>query len=383
MALITTVGQTFVTSPLTVQVPYCSGQSLYMPQLMKSTSVGKLEPEHRIKPNPLYLTDRAKQHRAVYQTLVTRNVQTRRCAVGGFSYDIQNFLYNPGTGIPLTAPGGDPNWALALRNKIQDDKVSFAESIGEWRESAKMLGQTAGWLLTSIKNARKLLRNKRKRRQWRNWFKVVHHRDPKDKYELMDFVSVDLMIKFGIKPQAQLLWDMKDVLDRYLIAKRRIQVTLPLDEEIRTKGAYGGECVVRKQTSCRAIVFVRYDMNSREFTSGNLAEALWAGTTLSFMVDWFWNFGSYLSSFNAMKGVTSFEGVLCRRVRYIGIDRRINSYGYTTVVQPGRVVRAEFERQRFYSLPYAKLPGVSIPTTDIWGRLWSSIEVLASIRKSH
>jgi hypothetical protein len=198
----------------------------------------------------------------------------------------------------------------------------------------------------------------------------------------MDAVRVDLAIKFGIKPMAQLAWDSVEQLDRVLQMERRIQVTLENEGTLNVAGRFGGVYTVKRTLSSRAIAFVRYDPNNREFTSGNLAEALWAGTRLSFMLDWFWNFGGYLSSFNAMGGVVSFRGVVCRRDTRTGVDRRVDFGSAYKVIREGRWVYKSYRRDLVSTIPMASLPEPSLPTSNIWGRLFSSIEVFASMRKA-
>jgi hypothetical protein len=274
-----------------------------------------------------------------------------------------------------------PNWALALRNKIQDDKMSFADTIGEWREAVQMMEDGVSIFKKVYRAARNLWRLRHARRAVRRWFVHQFGRSPDSKWELMDAVRADLAIKFGIKPVLNQAFELAEQLNRMLPLKRRLQVTVGVKDSTVKAGTYGGDLRTFYECSTRAIVWVTYDPDSREFTSGNLAEALWAGTRLSFMVDWFWNFGSYLSSFNAMKGVSSLVGVATTRVRITGVDTR-NGFGPGYVVlTKGKYLEKTTSRTRFTVPPMPDLPSFALPTTDIVGRLTSAVEVLASMRK--
>lgn len=275
-----------------------------------------------------------------------------------------------------------PNWALALRNKIQDDKVSFADNIGEWRESVKLAEDAAGMFKRAWKTTKTLWRLRKNRRAMYWWFRKGFGRDPANKFELKDAYQVDLLLQFGIKPLCDQAYDSAQQLNRILALKRRLQVTLTSENRVRKMGTFGGEFLTINRRSVRAIAYVTYDSNSREFTAGNLGEALWAGTRLSYLVDWWWNFGSYLSSFNAMNGVTSCRGVACIRDTSTGQDKR-RTLSASATVRPGKVVYKAYQRTAFTSIPLPSLPSFRPPETDLFGRLRTTIEVFLSIRNAN
>jgi hypothetical protein len=126
-------------------------------------------------------------------------------------------------------------------------------------------------------------------------------------------------------------------------------------------------------------------MDNPSFTTGNLAESLWAGTSLSFMVDWFWNFGGYLSSFNAMNGVKSFKGTVGNKILIARRDNRTAyiSGGVRSTVQPARSTFKSYERTVMLGLPLASLPEVTPLSESVdWSKLISAREVLFSMRQS-
>lgn len=381
MTTVTTYRKVEVTRQL---VQPCLDVTSYTDTAVSTVDTLKLPPQHRVKPNPLDLTSRGLQYTDAMTYTVERRAAPMRylCSGKGWmsGYVDEHRYYLPGRPYFYTPT---PNWTLALRNKIIDDKVSFAEAIGEWRESVGLVEQAAGTLQKATRQAQKLWRSRKSRRACRKWFKDLFKRDPANKFEVMDAVSVDLAIKFGIKPTLDLAYDSIQQLERYLLAERRLQVTVKTVDEKSYPGNYGGSYKIKVEKSYRAICYVRYDMDSREFTSGNLAESLWAGTRLSFMVDWWWNFGSYLSALSALGGTKSTRGVLCQRERVTGIDRRINSgAGFSNVVQ-GRWIKKSYQRTAFTSVPLPDLPSFRPPTTMLKERLVSAMEILATLRHKH
>lgn len=277
-------------------------------------------------------------------------------------------------------------WQNAMRLKIQDDKVSFAETIGEWREAVAVLEGGGDILRKAIKAAKQAYRLRRDRRALKKWFKNLFKREPSSRVELMDAVGTDLAIKFGILPQIALLHDILDKLPEILLRKRRLQVTLKSDVVHDVPSTYErGLYRLVGSKSYRAICYVTYDLDSNGFTAGNPAEALWAGIPVSFLFDWFIDVGSYLSSFNAMKGVNSFGGVLCIREKVFGEDTRTpdieTDAKWYRLTEPGRVHYSSYERQLLGSLPLPALPMPRLPSGGLWNRLRTVTEMLLTSRR--
>jgi hypothetical protein len=281
----------------------------------------------------------------------------------------------------------EPDWVTPLRLKMQSDKLSLADTLGEWREAVKLVEDSAGFFKRAATEAKEIFRSKRKIRQAAKSFKRLFKRRHWTKWELKDYVQVDLLIKFGIKPTAQLLWDIGDTLNKIQFVRRRYQVSLRRDvtDTLEADPGYTGTLRTQARRSVRAIAYVTYNMDNPAFTTGNLAESLWAGTSLSFMVDWFWNFGGYLSSFNAMNGVKSFKGVVGNKILIARRDNRTAyvSGGTRTTVQPARSTFKSYERTVMLGLPLASLPEVKPLSESVdWSKLISAREVLFSMRQS-
>jgi hypothetical protein len=274
------------------------------------------------------------------------------------------------------------NWELSLRNKIQADKVSLAETIGEWRESVGLLNGGVKVLQKAWRKVKKAWQLRRNRRAFMRWFKSQFGRAPNSKVELQDAVSLDLAVKFGLVPMTGLLMDSLDALDRIQLAYRRLQVTVRGDSYRTVNGPFSGSCRSTYERSVRAIAYVKYDVNSSEFTAGNLAESLWAGTSLSFIIDWFWDIGSYLSSFNAMQGIEAFVAAICTRDR-VSVVSDFNRAGVDYVcVKPHVYLKRSYKRDVITTIPFAHLPKPKLPDGFIWGRLFSSVEILSTMRRT-
>jgi hypothetical protein len=377
-----TVKNVYQAMPLVKKQYPCLDTLSTVNTIVSTTSTLDRAVEHRVKPDPLTLTTRGLQYTDVRTTRQERQVlyPAYGCP-GGLTIGTQtDWKY----GLPTQpiVPCEAPDWALAFRNKLQDDKVSFAEQIGEWREAVSMMSDGVGVMKRAFRAVKRIWRNRRHVRNWRKWYKTTFKRPPSSKWELQDAISVHLMIKFGITPMLTQLEDVMVQLDRYLLKTRRIQVTLKTRGAYSAGGRYGGTYSIERVRSTRVIAFVTYDMDNREFTSGNIGEALWAGTKLSFVVDWFWDVSSYLSSFNALKGVTSLQGVICRRDTVKGIDRRVQFGPGYKVQTPGTWNKKSYQRDKFgiTDIPISSLPKPRLPDTDLWSRWLTLREILSSVR---
>lgn len=341
------------------------------------------DPESRVKPFPLTLTARARQYTEV-ATLgqsMFRKTYSWGCEASGYNevpVTVSTYRYlMPSQPIFGVIPNG---WVTKMRNAIQDDKVSFAESIGEWRDSVALLQQGASTLKRASQQAKRLLTKRITRRRLRAAFMRTIGRNPNGRVELYDFVAADLALKFGIAPNIAMLHDVVTGFSANLSLGKRLTVTDKITRSFSIDGDYGGSYTGTCTSSVRAIAFVRYNAADRTFTTGNLGESLWAGTPFSFMVDWFLDVGSYLSSFNAMQGVKSITGALCIRHVINGVDQR-NAYKKHVSIRPGVYKYKSQERQLFTELPYASFPHVRLPSTALWSRLWTTIELLITVRR--
>jgi hypothetical protein len=267
-----------------------------------------------------------------------------------------------------------------MRNKIDDDKVNFAESIGEWRESVKTVAAAADVLHRAWWTARDIMKARKNRRVYSRWFREQFGSGPQNRLHLTDAVSMDLAMKWGIQPLADQVYDTLSQYDRLHSCLRRLQVTLKTDGARVTKGKYGGSEKLDSSLSVRAIAWVKYDPENRDFTAGNLAESLWAGTPLSFVLDWWIDISSYLHSFTVMQGVEEVNVSLVKRFVDVIRDDRVQDQKNAYCVQPGLGRFKRTTRSVLTSIPFATYPSVRRPETDLWKRLFSLTEVLVTLR---
>lgn len=273
-------------------------------------------------------------------------------------------------------------WIQAIRNKLQSDKVSFADTIGEWRETVGLFGSAVRTLSRASDAARRILKGRGARRTLKRWFRQQFGRNPNTPVELVDAVSLDLAIKFGIKPTINQIWDALAALGRVSARKRRLQVSTVSDARSQTPGNQG-VLQLKGIRKSRCVIWVTYDLESSNFTSGNLAEALWAGTTMSFVIDWFIDVGGYLSSFNAMNGVSSFVGFVSHKEKVEGTDTRKYFAGANSALVKAGTIRFERKtRIKLTSLPFADPPTFELPSSDLFERLTTLMEILYTMRAS-
>jgi hypothetical protein len=274
------------------------------------------------------------------------------------------------------------DWGQAVRNKIKNRNVSFAENIGEWREAVQNLKSGSNVMKKSWAAAKWLWKSRSHRRRWFRRFRKTglmgKVASGQEKMVWMDLVSAHLSVKFGILPYINQIEEAISVLEQKRQQAFRVQVTLGKTVTKTTKGYYGGSASASTRHSKRAVVYVKLVDNADDFVAGNLAESIWAGTRLSFMIDWFLNVGSYLSSLDAMNMVQDVYGTLTTRTVTTVTDNKAAS-GYT-VLRPARYRYKAVERSLISSVPMPRL--INVNDSFEFGQLVTAIEVLLSLRNA-
>lgn len=288
--------------------------------------------------------------------------------------------FDPSVAWP-TAP--QPDWAQKTRNKIKGLSVSFAEAIGEYKESIEMLLDGTHIIKRAWDTARYLWRNRRYRRRvfhrlWKTGILGNYQDGEARKFIWHDVVAMDLAIKFGIIPMSTLL---DDTLTRMAapnqFLKKRVRTSVREDIDKIIVGTYSGEARMRVTTKVNVDLIVTF-ADPPQFTSGNLLEAVWAGTRLSFMVDWFLNVGSYLSSLDAMNAVAGLVGTRTTRTRRMCTDTR-TPYVDARITKPGTVRNVQYQRDIVTGIPLPSKVNWRGGNGAEWGKLLSAMEILASL----
>lgn len=276
----------------------------------------------------------------------------------------------------LAAPTVD--WGQPLRLKIASRAVSFAETIGEYKEAISYLRDGAGILKRAWRTAKWLWRNRRHRRKI--WKRLVDTGllDPKvdGKWEFLDIASAHLSVTYGIRPVMGLLEESLIQAQLNRSKRFRVQVTVPGSNSRTSAGVLGGTKVEEHTVSVRAVAYVSLDSNAEDWTAGNAAEAIWAGTRLSFMVDWFFDVSSYLTSFTAMTGVKDVSVVLTTKGTVSSVStEKMNTT--SLVVQSAKMTKRYIRRDITSHVPLALAPRLGDRFT--WDQLVSATEILGTL----
>jgi hypothetical protein len=283
-----------------------------------------------------------------------------------------------GAWIPQPAYPAD-NWQLGIRQKIAGEQVSFAENIGEYRESVEALEGLGNILKRSGYAARRIWRNRKSRfklmRQVKREFGEVQAKTPR---EWQDVIGTYLAVQFGVAPALGQVDDVLTALDRVKQRKVRVVSTTKVHAtKTHTVSGYVGEAVSTGEKTQRAVVYVTFRDTHGNFTAGNLGSSIWAGVPLSFMVDWAIDVGGYLESLTALDGVQSVLGTVTTKERLRTVS---------TLRPPQRKLVDPFVRsyssvQRIVvnSIPLPSRLRVRIPSWD-FGKFVSSLAMFASMR---
>lgn len=346
-------------------------------------------------PSTYISTDHVVQHRVKPTNLIANltglPVQSRHVLRGGIAVLVtrvrnnyykywqetttrlgRNFAY--GSISPYLAPPG--NWETQMRLKIKGEAVNLADTIGEYRESVNAVKGGADVLKRAYRRARELRARGGRPPKVKGIRRVKRWDD-----HVVDVVTGDLAIKFGVKPWIQLALDSREAVQTAATKGilRRLVVTVPSEKSMSVVQS-GVTYDVKAETSVRAICYVRTTPYYSAWTAGNPLEAIWAGVTGSFMVDWFWDLGSWLSSIDAMNSVRSITGTLTTRQRSRAEGKSIDS-GYALEKNPlwsyHSHTRSVINTVALGSLPEFRLPPANWDTFD---KLVSAVEILASMK---
>lgn len=328
------------------------------------------------RPKPEVLIDSMTAQELSYQKVgeIGHLVATTRYPYNGCYVDYRQHRY-PGLPFDAFSPV-NPEWATKLRNRIKSDAVNLAETIGEYRESVRFLSDGAQVLKKAASAARNVVRDRKLRRSGVKIPRGRLYRVNSYKGMVADAIGMDLAVKFGIKPMVGLLIDSLEACKRAesegIVKRYRTLQTATSDG----RGSFDGinyHWTCRK--SLRVTAIVRYKPYQSVWTSGNPLESIWAGTHLSFMVDWFYNVGSYLSALDALDSVVSLRGTISTTDAWI-MKGESSSWGQA-VRLPKLTYRAH-KRDLLTGIPLPELPTWK-PSVS-WGKLQSAMEILVSLR---
>jgi hypothetical protein len=288
----------------------------------------------------------------------------------------------PLTGAYIPIPSyPDGNWQLGIRRKIAEEQVSFAENIGEYRESVELLKGTSHILQRAGRTARSIWRNRKNRAKVVRILKrkldgIVQPKTPR---EWQDIIGTDLAIKFGVIPYFGQLDDVLTQLNAVKQRKIRVITTTKVEaSKTYTKSTMAGAAVSDGTKTQRAVIYVTFADTHGNFTAGNLGSSIWAGTPLSFMVDWVIDVGGYLESLTALNGVLKVYGTVTTKEQM----RTVSDLRPPTRMLVERFTRSYRATDRIVvnSVPLPSRVRVRIPEWN-FGKFVSSLEIFSSMQR--
>lgn len=339
-------------------------------------------PDRRPKPECLRcsLTARGPFSQQTVTSRVEKHVRFDTITCSGNAVPRTTIRWRYGLASSQTPDADWPSTALQLRNMIKGRQVSMADSIGEYRDSCRAVAGGARALRDAAKFVARMRRQPLRAIPWQFRNSVRNAVGPLD----LDKVNgLHLATRFGILPWMQLAQDSLDALQR-----RGQEITLVhvFRATARSKGSstiageYGGEASAKIEKTVNSVAYVTYFRDIGTFTAGNPLEALWAGLPASFMVDWFYNVGAYLSAIDALDGVRSVYGSSTMKSMLVGVDKRIVNLGFTephgVSVIPGRFTKKTYQRS---ALSLAMPSAPEWKPTPSWGKLASALSVLRAL----
>jgi hypothetical protein len=298
------------------------------------------------------------------------------CGVHMYRRETDYPLTNAWIPIPVYP---EDNWQLGIRLKIAAEQVSFAESIGEYRESAEAVKGLAGILTRAGHAARRVWRSKGRAGMIRTVKRELGDAvKPKTPYEWKDAIGMHLALTYGVTPQIGMVEDIFTQLNSVRSRRIRVVSTTQVEATKRYTNDYIGEAISQGRKSQRAIIYVTFADTHGNFTAGNLASSVWAGIPLSFVVDWAIDIGGYLESLTALSGVQSVIGTVTTKERL----------RTTSTLRPKQRLLVEplvreyqsYKRDVVNQIPLPSRVRVRIPEWN-FGKFVSMLEIFSSFRR--
>lgn len=262
-----------------------------------------------------------------------------------------------------------------LRLKIKDYQQNLADYVGEARETFDTFAAAGEKVVDTVRRVKRYAGTGATFRRpggklfsipkdWRRWIKKVPAT-----WLVTAFVLLPALKDAEVAVERAQTWDTKPL-------KRRIVVTKRKELEAETSGTYGGSITHKGVLSKRYVVYVTYQPDLGSVTAGNLGEAIWAGLPFTWVLDYFATVGDWLSSLDAMSGVSSFTGCATTLERRYSFDnRRMTSK--TQVLEPGTFEQVSYKREVLSSIPQGR---PSWNPSGSWKRLTNLSAVLASFK---
>lgn len=235
-----------------------------------------------------------------------------------------------------------PRWEGALRNEISDSVAAqIGETVYEARETVTCVYNAAkslwGWYkcIKSFGTKCRWFREAKTRR-----YRPVHNsRNQALADAAGTVIGTDLAIKLGIKPTADLVWDLHErALARNVGLGYLLKVSSNATRSDSGVTLDGWEW--DSDLSYRSVVYLKVSSDAPVWTI-NAPLVLWEIIPVSFMVDWFYDVGSHIKQWMIPDGVTFVSGCQTRKSRV-----RARKQRFSDTVPP--LVKSEWTKSCYF-----------------------------------
>lgn len=251
-----------------------------------------------------------------------------------------------------------PTWQNEVRGKFGAQTVNLASSCAEYRETGKMFVDLARGARDAWNDMRKLRFGKYlKPKKW---------------------AQMQLQYKFGVKPLVEDTVEAAIRLNAHLGFPPRgvIHASEQDTGKYEATSPYGGTRVVMSVRVARATI-VYQNATGRQFMhAGTPLEWAWELIPFSFVMDWGIQVGEWLTSLDALRGISSVGGVVSDKITRTGVADYVPYPGYVCV-RPVIYRYESHSRATVSSIPMAKLkyePSVTL------GRVKTALQLLTSAK---
>ena len=280
---------------------------------------------------------------------------------------------------------GVANWAMDLRLAIRDEQMYIAQDLAEYRQTTSMFKKFAVGIRDAVRAVRKGDVGKAvgltKRMSLREQKAFIKKRK---KLDFSHLSSAILTTDYGVMPLASALYEAnermnhrfkKPVIRRFAQFSLEDGATPPFTHQGPVK--WSGRWVASE----RAVIYAHMRQPNGQFHPGNPSELAWELVPFSFVIDWGFTIGDYLSSLGVMNGVSQVVGTVTRKEAY-RLDSKIitpeQDYISRSTLVKGSVNFRSHSRRVINDVPVPSHPRFKV--SDSWKNVVDGVALLHSVR---
>lgn len=323
-------------------------------QLLRTVTTIWNDPAHRVKPADLVMnmTPMVKQSTRITNTIVLplhrqADVPDYSCSPWHWVQHWAQQVISSGKSEIITT--GEVSYnndtSLELRLKIKDDAINLGTALAEYRQSARMFGSAA----TAVADAWRVYKGKIRRKT----------------LTPCDIPAAHLIYTYGVSPLINDVYDsIEELVLRLGYPLRRRYFASAQGRKTKQSTivpATGTEVKIdaRMSKSKRVTAYVEFDLeNASRFTVGNPLEIAWELVPYSFVFDWMFTVGDYLTSLDALRAVSTVRTTTSEKVKYSHNSKTIKTTAYGPVYHnmQDQVTYESHERFAASTIPLPSLP---------------------------